>query len=127
VKKKKGKTLFEEVLEEFQTKYIRIPPGAKTYQADVETFHWMVEDELYDIEDYKDKTEFLAKAYAYQLYFDFRRKNRYKGVKTPTDILEECKSDISPQVFNLPPIILDDFLHDFIKDGYHVGWSAKFF
>lgn len=60
----------------------------------------MVEDELYDIEDYKDKTEFLAKAYAYLLYFDFRRKNRYKGDKMPTDILEECRSDISPQVFN---------------------------
>ena len=41
-----------------------------TWQADVEVFHKIVEDELYDIEDYKDCEEFKAKAYAYGLYFN---------------------------------------------------------
>jgi hypothetical protein len=65
-----------------------------------------------------------AKAYAYDLYFNFKRKNRYKGRKTPTEILEESGSNVSPQVFNLPPLILDNFLDTFIKHGYHVGSSA---
>lgn len=127
VKKKKGKSAFERVLEAFGSHHSRIPPGAKTWQSDVESFHWMVEDEFYDIEAYRNKTEFLAKAYAYQLYFNFRRKNRYKGGKTPVDILKESGSNISPQVFNLPPIVLDNFVHDFIKGGYHVGCSASDF
>ena len=81
----------------------------------------MVEDEFYDIEDYRNKTEFLAKAYAYQLYFNFKRKNRYKGGKTPVDILKENGSNVSPQVFNLLPVILDDFVHDFISTCLQTG------
>jgi len=70
VKKKKGKSAFERVLEMFGSHHSRIPPGAKTWQSDVESFHWIIEDEFYDIEDYRNKTEYLAKAYAYELYFN---------------------------------------------------------
>jgi transposase InsO family protein len=133
VSKRKGESAFEKVLKEFKVKWSRIPPGAKTWQSDVEAFHKIIEDEFYDIEDYKGSEEFKAKAYAYALYFNFKRKNRYKGCKTPTEILEEIKHNskniISPQVFNFPPVILDDFFEIFIdermKGGYHVGSSAE--
>lgn len=137
VTKKKGESAFVKVLKEFKVKQSRIPPGAKTWQSDVEAFHKIVEDELYDIEDYKDLEEFKAKAYAYSLYFNFKRKTRYRGCKSPIDILEETKKMhnspgvISPQVFNFPPVILDDFFELFIdgkiKGGYHVGSSAVIF
>ena len=123
------------VLESFNVKYGRIPPRACTWQAleipqkagDVEVFHKIVEDELYDIEDYKDYEEFKTKAYAYGLYFNFKRKNRYRGQKTPIDILKETGSNISPYVFNLPSLILDNFIDEFIKGvAYHVGSSGDF-
>jgi len=125
--KKKGISKFVRVLEEYKVKHARIPPRAPTWQSDVEAFHKIVEDEFYDIEEYKNRDEFLAKAYAYQLYFNFKRKNRYRGNKTPVEILKETGSSISPQVFNLPPIILDNFIDDFIKGGYHVYTSDKFY
>ena len=106
-------------------KHTRIPPRACTWQSDVEASHKLIEDEFYDIEEYRDLTEFMAKAYAYELYFNFKRKNRYRGCKAPTEILEETRSKISSQVFNLPPIILDNFIDDIIEGGYHVPTSAK--
>lgn len=123
--KKKGVSAFVRVLEEFKVKHARIPPRACTWQSDVEAFHKIVEDEFYDIEDFKNKCEFSAKAYAYQLYFNFKRKNRYRGRKSPVDILKELGSNISPQIFNLPPVILDNFIDYFIKGGYHVPLSTK--
>jgi hypothetical protein len=36
----------------------------------------MIEEEFYDGEDYRDFIEFKAKTYAYELYFNFKRKNR---------------------------------------------------
>jgi len=52
----------------------------------------------------------------------------FKGRKTPIKMLEETGSSISPQVFNLPlfnlpSVILDNFLDDFIEGGYNVGSS----
>lgn len=134
VTRRRGKSLFEGVLERFGINYSRIPPGAKTWQSDVEAFHRIVEDEFYDIEDYKDMEEFKAKAYAYQLYFNFERKNRYKWRKSPIEILDESGAGdkISNGIFNLPPIILDDYADSFIESRieggvYHVPTSHYWF
>ena len=83
----------------------------------------MIEDEFYDIEDYTGVEDFKAKGYAYQLYFNFKGNKRYKGRKAPIEIPKEAGSSISPQVFNLPPVILDNFLYELIEHGYHVGSS----
>jgi len=58
-------------------------------QGDVEAFHRLVEDELYEIESYDNPIEFLGKVYAYQLYFNYIRKNRYRENKSPVEILRE--------------------------------------
>jgi transposase len=132
VSKKKGVSGFVRVLQELKVEHARIPPRSPTWQSDVESFHKLVEDEFYDLEDYRNLDEFIAKAYAYELYFNFKRKNRYRGSKTPIEILKECGSSTSAQVFNLPPIILDDFIDDFIKwiniegGGHHVPTSVNF-
>jgi hypothetical protein len=56
--------------------------------------------------------------------FNFKRKNRYRDEKRRQKYRKESGSNISPQVFNLPPLILDNFLDTFIEHGYHVGSSV---
>jgi len=46
VKEKKGKSAFEKVLEAFGSHHRRIPPGAKTWESDVESFHIAPSEEL---------------------------------------------------------------------------------
>ncbi len=104
-------------------RYLR---GHVLARSDVEAFHKIIEDEFYDIEDYENLAEFMGKSYAYELYFNFKRKNRYKERKTPIEILKETGSNISSCVFNLPPIILDNFIDNFIEGSYHVGSSGVF-
>ena len=41
------------------------------------------------MEDYKNKIHFLSKAYTYILYFNYLREFRYKGYKSPIEILKE--------------------------------------
>src|ERR1700681_3612012 len=50
--------------------HLRIPPAAHTYQSDVETVHRLVEDEIFDLETFTSRGEFLAKAQTYQMYFN---------------------------------------------------------
>lgn len=85
-----------------------IPPGAHTYQADVETAHRLIEDEFYEVERFTSRKNFFEKAYTYQLWFNVARKNSYKGNRTPWEILHERNPDIKPEIAVLPPIMLDD-------------------
>ena len=83
----------------------------------------MIEDEFYDIEDYRGVEEFNARAYAYQLYFNFKHKNSYKGRKAPIEILKEAGSSISPQVYNLPPVSLETVHYQVVEGGHRVESS----
>lgn len=120
---------FETTLKDYQIEHGRIPARSPHLQADVETFHRIVEDELYDIEGYANEAQFLGKAYAYQLFFNYIRKNRYRDKKAPIDILKERFPDIDPNVLNLPPIRLESLLNVCYKNneqgGYHVPRPAR--
>ncbi|MCM8781229.1 MAG: hypothetical protein NC908_04840 [Candidatus Omnitrophica bacterium] len=86
-----------------------------------------MEDELYEIEDYANEIEFLGKAYAYQLYFNYIRKNRYRDNKSPVEILRERFPEIDEGVLNLPPIRLETLLKECYKEdktGYDVPISV---
>ena len=83
VLKRKGKTRFEEVLSKYDVKHSRILPRSPTWNSDVEAVHRLIEDDFYECELYGSKEEFLAKAYAYPLYFNYERKIRYRDNKTP--------------------------------------------
>jgi len=91
-------------------------------------FHKIVEDEFYEVEDFRDIVEFKAKAYAYQLYFNYKRKNRWRGRMSPYEIL--ISEGMNPGVLDLPPPILEDFW-DLFKDenaiggGYLVGNAVR--
>jgi hypothetical protein len=87
-----------------------IPPGAHTWQADVETVHRLIEDEFYEIESFHSRDDFLAKATTYNLWFNIDRKNSYKYNRTPWDILRARDPTIPPTVSAFPPLFLDELL-----------------
>lgn len=123
--KKHGKTPFESVIEHFKSRTSQIPPGQCTYNSDVEASHRLIEDEFYDMEDYKSKINFLSKAYTYILYFNYLRKFRYKGYRSPIEILKNLEKKYNyKKIANLKPIILDPLIKyiDF-KGGYHLPIS----
>ena len=108
-----------------QTEHRRIPPGAKTWQSDVETSHWIIEREFYDVAKAKSDTNMIGKLRAYQWGFNVLRKNQYKYNRTPLEILrqEEDKSyaTLSKEIMDFPTCILDEKFDAFIRGGYHVG------
>ncbi len=94
----------------WKAKHDFIPPGCSNANADVESSHALIENELYDLERFTGIEDFLTKAAIYQHYFNFARKNSYKGDKTPWQIIEADRPGLSPEVLLLPPIMLDETL-----------------
>jgi len=78
-----------------------IPPGAHTYQADVETVHRIIEDEFLEVEEFRSTQNFIDKATAYVIWFNVARTNSYKGRKTPWNIIQERNKKIPPQNRNI--------------------------
>jgi len=87
-----------------------IPPGAHRFQSDVETVHNIIEVDFYEIERFKDRRDFMEKAYTYQLFFNLERPNTYKENKSPWQLAKEKRSDIPKAALMLPPIDLDELL-----------------
>jgi transposase len=85
-----------------------IPPGAHTYQADVETVHRIMEDEFFEIEPFSSRRNFFNKAALYLLFFNVARKNSYKKKQTPWDIIHQRDPTIKPDIAILQAIDLDD-------------------
>jgi transposase len=91
----------------FGSQHERIPPGAHTYQSDVETVHRLIEDEFFDLETFASRTDFLAKASLYQLYFNLARPNSHKGGLTPWQIIHQLAPHLPLDLCLLPPVFLD--------------------
>lgn len=90
--------------------HLTIPAGAHRFQADVETVHNLVETEFYEVENFKDRDDFLNGAYSYQLFFNLLRPNSYKENKTPWQIAKEKNPNLSIEVLKIQPVFLDDLL-----------------
>ncbi|MDP2929893.1 MAG: hypothetical protein Q8O01_07540 [Candidatus Omnitrophota bacterium] len=104
-----------------------IPPGAHRFQSDVETVHNIIEVDFYEIERFKDRRDFMEKAYTYQLFFNLERPNTYKENKSPWQLAKEKRSDIPKAALMLPPVDLDELLDKKIDiqdlRGYDVSSS----
>jgi len=87
-----------------------IPPGCPNANADVETTHQLIEAEFYDRETFSDRSEFLARAWSWQAYFNLNRKNSYQGWRTPAGRLREAAPSLPEQICLLPPVDLDTLL-----------------
>jgi len=92
-------------------------PGAHRMQSDVETVHNLMEMEFYEIEQFSSRQNFMAKANSYQLFFNLKRPNSYKELKTPWQLVQNKKPDIDKRLFMIPPVDLDILLN----------WKLKFF
>jgi transposase len=114
-----------------QTRHLRIPPGAKTWQSDVESSHWIIEREFYDVVKANSDQNMVMKLRAYQWGFNVMRKNSYRDNKTPWEII--CEEDdlpyatLSKSVLDFPACILDEKFNAFIRGGYHVGLPTNGF
>jgi len=106
-KKSKTPTAFQKALSDYNVTQERIPPRSPTFNSDVEAFHRLCEEEFYDSEDFDSEETFLAKAFGYQVWFNFLRKNRWRDNKTPWEILREKSPDMSKFALILPPIRLE--------------------
>ncbi|MGD0459230.1 MAG: hypothetical protein ABSC21_15960, partial [Terriglobia bacterium] len=102
----------------FGSQHERIPPGAHTYQSDVETVHRLIEDEFYDLETFHTRTDFLGKASLYQLYFNLARPNSHKRGLTPWQIIHQLDPRLPLKLCLLPPAFLDYRLDS--QGGYDV-------
>jgi transposase len=102
-----------------------IPPGAHTFQSDVETVHNLVEMEFYEIENFEDRDDFLDKAYTYQLFFNLMRPNSYKEYKTPWQLAVKKLPNLSKKVAMIPPVFIEDLmekdLENFVQGGHDVS------
>jgi transposase-like protein len=87
-----------------------IPPGAYTYQADVETVHNLVEMEFYELESFTGRDDFLRKARTYQMAFNLIRPNSYKENKTPWQLAKQKKPDLPIHVAMIPPVFIEDLM-----------------
>ena len=82
-----------------------LPPATPNAHADVETVHSWMEPELFDLERFSSRDDFLAQLRTYQRWWNFARLNYSKGGKTPTQILDE--QGFNPVLLLLPPVGLD--------------------
>jgi transposase len=116
---KKGKTPVETIIEDvYKSKIGRIPPASPTFNSDVETFHRLVEDEFYDIEDISSVNDLLRKQYIYLIDFNYLRKNSYRDNKTPIELAREDYPGLKLSVFSLQPVILEEFQELYLKHCY---------
>jgi len=98
-----------------------LPPATPNAHADVESSHRFIEDEFFDLESFRSRTDFFRKIATYQSWWNFARPNFSKGTRTPAQILEQ--TDLDPRVLLLPPADLDQlFRHRYLpyQKGSHL-------
>ena len=89
-------------------RHTTIPVRAHTWQSDVETAHRLIEDEFYEVEHFSSRSDFLAKAKVYNLWFNVARRNSGKEYKTPWELIHEKEPKVDPAICALPPVFLDE-------------------
>ena len=94
--------------------------ASPTFNSDVESFHRIVEQEFYSCETFENRTQFFAKAYSYQLFYNYFRPNSGKEGQSPCQIVQKAFPDINKNVLNLQPIHLDPLTTHFVEGGYHL-------
>lgn len=128
-KKRHGLTYFESVVvEEFGMQLRRIPPASPTFNSDVETFHRLVEDEFYSIEQYEDLEDMKRKEYTYMVDFNYVRKNRNKGNQTPWEILSQEYPKAPKGSLIFPVVLIDEGKPDMLRARYkrHISRNAGY-
>ena len=98
---------FRRLIEDTYKAKLKIVPGGKTKQSDVETFNGIVEREFFDRYDFSSIQDFYKKVYLFMFDFNYVRKNRNKDWHPPLYFLNQDQPNLSSDVLMLPPIDLD--------------------
>jgi len=124
--KKKGFSLYEEILNKNDIAYIFNPVARPTYNSDVESFHNRIEKELYDIDKFYNDKMFLLKVWKYMVWYNTLRKNRNKNKCSPAQILRENGVQNVDYLTTVKPIYLDIYCKNIIlvKENVNFKWSA---
>jgi len=85
-----------------------LPPGASTYNSDVETAHRLIEEDFYSYEIINSYDDFFNKAWKYFKYFNYKRHNTYKGA-SPIKIMKKSNQYLDYRISNFKPIVLDNY------------------
>lgn len=101
-----GGNKFLKVLREYGVKYSLICKENNILN-EMDYFYKVIKNEFYNVEDFRSLDEFLTKSYNFNIYLNFIKKKNIKDSRSAVEILKENTSEISPQVFNLPPIVID--------------------
>jgi len=101
---------FEKAIADKGASYVRIPPGAKNHQSDVERANGLIEDELLAIEKWKTKSELIGLTTAWEYYFNRLRPNSYQKNRSPYQRMKQAgiKSKIAENACLWTVTILDD-------------------
>ena len=109
--------VFTKAIEQiWKSEHKTIPPGAKTWQSDVETSHRLIEDEFYAFEEFPTRFQFFRKAATYQRWFNLQRNNSYKQ-GTPLGIMQQAQVNYDPGIMILKPILIDSIYRKY-KDTF---------
>jgi transposase len=115
---------FTRTVEAAQSRHKTIPPRAHRFQADVETVHGLMETEFY-LERFRNRQDFLQKAATYQHFFNYVRPNSGKEDQCPLDLVQKKLPDAPLPLLYLPPVFLEDLLHQRLHPhpGVHDVWA----
>ena len=83
------------------------PPGTPNANADVESFHNLVQKELFEREPLTSKDHFLRAVTTYQNYFNLARPISTKSYRTPLEVLKDKDKRLSEKLLLLNPVFLD--------------------
>ena len=82
----------------YGAQHVRIPPGEKTWQSEVERANGIIQDELLAYERWETEKELTAKTTAWEYYFNRLRKNTYHQNQAPYQRM--LKAGVPSQIAN---------------------------
>lgn len=88
-----------------------IPPGCSNANADVESFHRIIEREFFDLVQFQDVPSMLDAYATYILYFNTTRYSLSKTGRTPYQILEPILGDKTLNFLAWQPVDLDAIIY----------------
>jgi len=83
------------------------PPATPNANADVESFHNLVQTEFFERERFESTSQFLAAITTYQNYFNLARPISTKGYRTPLEVLNDKDKRLTEKLLLLNPVLLD--------------------
>ena len=105
-------------------KHRTIPPGQHRFQADVETVHALMETEFFEIEEFRNRPDFIARAKSYNLWFNLARRNSGKENQTPWELVRQKHPDAHPFLPLLTPVFLDELLVNQLQKSRSGGYDV---